>query len=86
MSIVVVDNRGRIVIPSRIRKKLGLKRGDVLLVLELENNLVVLRKIDVENLVKDLAKYLKESDLDFERIEQQIEEEANRLAEKKIHD
>lgn len=86
MSIVVVDDRGRIVIPSKIRKKLNLRKGDTFIILELRNDLIVLKRVDVEKLIRDIAEEVARSGLDFERIERAIEEEANKVAEKKVHD
>lgn len=86
MSIVVVDDRGRIVIPSKIRKKLNLRKGDTFIILELRNDLIVLKRVDVEKLIRDIAEEVARSGLDFERIDRAIEEEANKVAEKKVHD
>jgi AbrB family transcriptional regulator (stage V sporulation protein T) len=86
MSIVVVDDRGRIVIPSKIRRKLNLRKGDAFIILELRNDLIVLKRVDVEKLIRDIAEEVARSGLDFERIERAIEEEANKVAEKKVHD
>jgi AbrB family transcriptional regulator (stage V sporulation protein T) len=86
MSIVVVDDRGRIVIPSKIRRKLNLRKGDAFIILELRNDLIVLKRVDVEKLIRDIAEEVARSGLDFERIERAIEGEANKVAEKKVHD
>ncbi len=86
MSIVVVDDRGRIVITSKIRRKLNLRKGDAFIILELRNDLIVLKRVDVEKLIRDIAEEVARSGLDFERIERAIEEEANKVAEKKVHD
>lgn len=77
---------GRIVIPSRLRRRLGLKRGDALLLLEVGGNLLVLRKLDLEKLLRELAEEVAQSGLDLEELGRELETEANRLAKKKIHD
>ncbi len=86
MSIVVVDDRGRIVIPSKIRRKLNLRKGDAFIILELRNDLIVLKRVDFEKLIRDIAEEVARSGVDFERIERAIEEEANKVAEKKVHE
>ena len=44
MSIVVVVKRGRIVVPSRLRRKLGLKYGDAFIAVNIGSELLVLKK------------------------------------------
>ncbi len=86
MSIVVVDERGRIVIPSKIRKKLSLRKGDAFIIVELKDGLLVLKKVDVEKILRDIAEEVAKAGLELAAIEKQIEEEANKLAKEKIHD
>ena len=85
MSLVVIDDRGRIVIPSRLRKRLKLKKGDAFIIVELKNDLIVLKKVDVEKIVRDIAEEVAKAGLKIDEIERKIEEEANRLAKEKIH-
>ncbi len=80
MEIVVIDKKGRIVIPSRVRKKLNLKDEDRLLVLDIKDDILVLKKIDAEKILKDIAK----AGLDLEELTREVEEEANRIAKEKI--
>ncbi len=84
MEIVVVDKKGRIVIPSRIRRRLGLKDGDSLLVLGVKDDIIVLKKIDVEKILRDIAWEVASSKLDLNELAKEVEEEANRVAKKKI--
>jgi len=86
MSVVVVDDRGRIVIPSRLRKRLKLRRGDAFLIIELKDDLIVLKKVDVEKMLRDIAEEVAKAGLKIDEIEREIEEEANQLAKEKIHD
>ncbi len=86
MSVVVIDDRGRIVVPSRLRKKLKLRRGDAFIVVGLKDNLIVLKKIDVEKMLKDIAEEVAKAGLETSAIEKEIEEEANEFAKQKIHD
>ncbi len=84
MEIVVIDKKGRIVIPSRVRKKLHLKDGDRLLVLDIKDDILVLKKIDVEKILRDIAKEIAGAKLDLEKLTREVEEEANRIAKEKI--
>lgn len=86
MSVVVIDDRGRIVVPSRLRKELKLRRGDAFMVVGLRDDLIVLKKIDVEKMLRDIAEEVTKAGLEISAIEREIEEEANELAKQKIHD
>ena len=81
MEVVVIDKKGRIVIPSRIRKKLNLKNGDSLFILSI---IIVLKKIDVEKVLKDIAREVAASKLDLDEMIGEVEEEANKVAKEKI--
>lgn len=85
LSLVIIDDRGRIVIPSRLRKKLRLRRGDAFIIVELKDDLIVLKKVDVEKMLRDIAEEVAKAGLKVEEIERKIEEEANKLAKEKIH-
>ena len=84
MEIVVIDKKGRIVIPSHIRKRLNLKDGDRLLILNVKDDILVLKKVDVEKMLRDIAKEIAEANLDLEEITKEVEEEANVIAKEKI--
>ena len=86
LSIVVVDGKGRIVIPGDIRRKMRLRKGDKLLVVELGNGIVVLKKLDVEELVRSIAEEVARSRVDVESIMGEVEVEANRIARKRIEE
>jgi len=83
VEIVVIDEKGRIVIPSRVRKELNLKSGDRLLVLNIKDDIIVLKKIDVEKILRDIAREIANAELDLEELTREVEEEANRIAEEK---
>lgn len=85
MSLVVIDDRGRIVIPSRLRKKFRLRRGDAFIIVELKDDLIVLKKVDVEKMLRDIAEEVVKAGLKVDEIERKIEEGANKLAKEKIH-
>lgn len=84
MEIVVIDKKGRIVIPSRVRKMLNLKDGDRLLVLSIKDDILVLKKIDVEKILRDIAREVAKAKLNLEELTEEVEEEANRVAKEKI--
>ncbi len=84
VEIVVIDKKGGIVIPSRVRKKLNLKDRDRLLVLNIKDDIIVLKKIDVEKILKDIAMEVAKAELDLEGLTREVEEEANRIAKEKI--
>jgi len=60
MEITKISSKGQLVIPLDIRSRLGIKEGSVMAV-EKVNNLVVLKKIDMElvNQFKDSLNDLK---------------------------
>jgi len=84
VEIVVIDRKGRIVIPSRVRKELNLKDGDRLLVLNVKDDILVLKKIDVEKILRDIAREVAKAELDLEELTREVEEEANKIAKEKI--
>ncbi len=84
MEIVAIDKKGRIVIPSRVRKVLNLKDGDRLLVLSIKDDILVLKKIDVEKILRDIAREVAKAKLNLEELTEEVEEEANRVAKEKI--
>jgi len=84
VEVVVIDKKGRIVIPSRIRKKLNLKNGDSLFILSIKDDIIVLKKIDVEKVLKDIAREVTASKLDLDEMIGEVEEEANKVAKEKI--
>ncbi len=85
MDAVVVDERGRIVIPSKLRKKLMLKKGDTFIIIEVKNDILILKKLNVEKLVRQIAEEVARSGLDLEELSREVEEEANELAKEKVH-
>jgi len=83
---VVVDGKGRIAIPRDIRRKMRLRKGDKLLVVELGDGTVVLKKLDVEELVRSIVEEVARSKVDVESIMGEVEVEANRIARKRIEE
>ena len=81
MPITKIDKRGRITIPKEIRRDLNLKEDDELLIFKLSNNILMLRKANLEQLINEaLEEFKKIKDEDVRK----IEEEVNKLAKEKI--
>lgn len=86
IEVVVVDEKGRVVIPRRVRKRLGLSKGSKLLLVELSGDTIVLRKLDVKKVLEIIAREVREKGIDLEKVEREIEEEADKIAAKKIEE
>lgn len=63
MEIVNMDKAGRIVIPGAIRKKLKLNEGSKLLIADVKDDLLVMKKINIEELAEQLEKDFKNIDI-----------------------
>ncbi|TFH51596.1 MAG: AbrB/MazE/SpoVT family DNA-binding domain-containing protein [Methanothrix sp.] len=81
MPFTKVDEKGRVVLPSELRTKLDISPGDEFIVDELGPDAIVLKKVDLRAMIEDIKEKAKNVDLD--RLEAEIEEEADRLARKK---
>ncbi|QOJ78644.1 AbrB/MazE/SpoVT family DNA-binding domain-containing protein [Infirmifilum lucidum] len=86
VEVVVVDDRGRVVIPRGVRERLGLSRGSRLLLVELGSDTIVLRKLDVRTVLEEIAREVKEKGVPLERIEHEVEKEASEVASKRIEE
>ena len=75
IEVVVVDERGRVVIPREVRERLGLSKGSRLLLVELGGDTIVLRKLDVRGILEAIARVIREKGVDLERIGREVEEE-----------
>ena len=64
MQIVSIDKAGRIVIPGTMRKMLKLNDGANLLIADVKNDLLILKKINIEELAEQLEKDFKKIDID----------------------
>jgi len=81
MPFTKVDEKGRIVLPSELRHKLGIGHGVEFVVDELGPGALVLKKVDLRAMIDDIIEKAKNVDLD--KLEAEIEEEADRLARQK---
>ncbi|HDI85878.1 MAG TPA: AbrB/MazE/SpoVT family DNA-binding domain-containing protein [Candidatus Korarchaeota archaeon] len=86
IEVVVVDGRGRIVVPRRVRDRLGISKGSRLLLVQVGEDTLVLRRLNVRELLEAIAREVRESGIDLEGLEREIETEANRAARKRIEE
>ena len=78
--IIKVSSKGQIVIPKEIRKKLGVKGGEKLLVLT-RNGDILLRKteeVSIDDIAKKIEKVTKEESIDVDKIVAEAVEWARR--------
>ena len=81
MEIVTIDNSGRLVIPEFIRKKLHLTKNVPLLITELDDDKILIRKLDRDEIEKRLREELRGSDID--KVAREVRIEVNKTAKKK---
>jgi AbrB family looped-hinge helix DNA binding protein len=82
MPLTKVDDKGRVLLPSELRQRIGLKQGDELLIDEMGVGTVILKKVDVRAMLKDAI--IKAKSIDNEKLERELEEESNRFARSKF--
>lgn len=81
MPFTKVDGKGRVVLPRELRTRMDISPGDEFIVDELGPDAIVLKKVDLRAMIDEIIEKAKGVDLD--RLKEEIEEEANRLARKK---
>lgn len=64
MEIINIDKAGRIVIPGVLRKKLKLNDHSKLFVADVKNDLLIIKKINIEELAEQLEKDFMNIDID----------------------
>jgi len=82
MPLTKVDDKGRVLLPSDLRQRIGLKQGDELLIDEMGVGTIILKKVDVRAMLKDAI--IKAKSIDNEKLEREIEEESNKFARDKF--
>jgi AbrB family looped-hinge helix DNA binding protein len=80
MEIVRIDKSGRLVIPERIRKKLEIKEHTDLLIADVKDDTVIIKKLDEDEIAKRLREELK--GVDLEEFEKSVERESSKKARK----
>jgi len=81
MEIINVDNSGRLVIPEFIRKKLHITKDVPLLITELDDDKILIKKLDRDEIEKRLRQELKGIDID--KIAHDVRNEVNEAAKKR---
>ncbi len=82
MPFTKIDEKGRMVLPNEIRRKMGIGPGDEFVVDELGPDTILLKKVDVRAMIEDAIKRAK--NVDLEKLEAEMEEEGNKVA-RKMH-
>ncbi len=81
MEIITIDNTGRLVIPEFIRKKLHLTKKIPLLITELDDDKILIKKLNRDEIEKRLREELK--GLDVDRIASEVRTEVKEAAKKR---
>lgn len=82
MPLTKVDDKGRVLLPSDLRNRMGLKQGDELLIDEMGEGTFILKKVDVRAMLRDAI--VKARSIDNGKLEREIEEESDRFARSKF--
>jgi len=75
-----LDEMGRIQLPADLRARLNMNPGDEF-VIDATRDTILLKKMDLASIMKGVIEEAQKVDLD--KLEQDIEEEGNRIARKK---
>lgn len=82
MPVARLDDKGRILLPSDMRKSELLMEGDEFAIDSLGEGTFILKKINLRALLEEAIE--KAKGIDHNKIEREIEEESNRLAKKRF--
>ena len=82
MPFTKVDEKGRMVLPNEIRRRMSITAGDEFVIDEVGPDTILLRKVDVKAMIQDAIERAKSVDLD--KLQKDMEEEGNRVA-RKMH-
>ena len=82
MPVTTLDDKGRILMPSDLRQKANLLEGDEFAIDYLGEGTFIVKKIDLRSMLEEAIE--KAKGMDHDKIEQEIEEESNRLAKKRF--
>ncbi|HEC86492.1 MAG TPA: AbrB family transcriptional regulator [Thermoplasmatales archaeon] len=81
MPVTKVDEKGRILLPNELRKRMGIKPGEEFLIADIDADAVILKRIDVKKMLEEII--VKAKSVDFDELEKEIRKEGNRVARKK---
>jgi len=82
MPVARLDDKGRILLPSDLRKKELLKEGDEFAIDSLGGGTFIIKKIDLRALLEEAIE--KAKGIDHDKVEREIEAESNQLAKKRF--
>jgi AbrB family looped-hinge helix DNA binding protein len=74
-AVTRIDKAGRVVIPKEIRDRMDLKEDSALLITETNREVVLLKKLDIEEMARRLRQEL--AGKDVESIARRVEVESN---------
>ena len=81
MEIVNIDRSGRLVIPEIIRKKLRLSKDVPLLITEIDDDKILIKKLDRDDIEKRLREEL--GGIDIDKVAREVRAEVNEEAKKR---
>ena len=81
MEIVNIDRSGRLVIPEFIRKKLHLSKEVPLLITEIDDDKILIKKLDRDEIKKRLREEL--GGIDIDKVASEVRAEVNEEAKKR---
>ncbi len=81
MEIVNIDGSGRLVIPEFIRKKLHLSKEVPLLITEIDDDKILIKKLDRDDIKKRLREEL--GGIDIDKVASEVRAEVNEEAKKR---
>lgn len=75
------DENGRIQLPADLRARLNMNPGDEFIIDDATSDMILLKKMDLSTIMKGIIEEARNVDLD--KLEEDIEEEGNRIARKR---
>ena len=81
MPVTKVDEKGRILLPNELRKRMSIKPGEEFMVADIDADAVILKRIDLKKMLEEMIE--KAKDVDFDKLEKEIREESDKVARKK---
>lgn len=80
MPFTKVDEKGRMILPNEIRRRMSITAGDEFVIDEVGPDTIILRKVDVRAMIQDAIERAKSVDLD--KLQKDMKEEGDRVARK----
>jgi len=81
VGITKVDEKGRILLPKEIRRKIRIRKGEEFLITEIDSETIILKRFNAKQMIQELIE--KARGIDTGKLEKEIEEEGNKVAKKK---